>query len=253
MDAICTLNDLYCNGGEAAGPSSEAQCLVLQELRAVVDSAGSPPQKLHENEALCALLHQDVQYSEDGGSNVGALATFGAAAVSVPLSVHSAPLATSVLPAEKAPVLEGFREHMLLSDSQYAERVEREGLPGLYMDPVLKRSRKKYLEFVKLLASRGILSFHRHADEHVGVFFVGKKSGELRFICDARKTNARFKAAPPVSLPSGEALARTRSAPGSTLFGAGLDLRLLPQLADPRIDEDLFRIAKRSSQRSGAR
>ena len=110
--AVATLNDLYCNGGKAVGPSSEGQSSVLQEMRATVASTGAPPADLHEHEALCALLREDAQYSEDGGGSVGSLATFGSAAVSVPVSARSSPPAASLLPEEKASVLEGFREHM---------------------------------------------------------------------------------------------------------------------------------------------
>ena len=104
--AVARLNDLYCPGGVAVGPSGEGQAAVLQEMRATVAATGSPPADMHEQEALCVLLREDAQNFDDGGSSVGSLATFGSAAISVPVSAHSSPFAASLLPEEKAPVLE---------------------------------------------------------------------------------------------------------------------------------------------------
>ena len=93
------------------------------------------------------------------------------------------------------------------------------------MHPVLAKNRKKYVKFVKQLQGKGIVCFSLHADEHCGVFSVTKKSGALRFICDARRTDARFTPPPSVRLPIGEAFPRISLAAGQVMYGAGLDLK----------------------------
>ena len=217
-DAVCAVNELYaCKGARMEGVASEAQSSVLTEMKAVVADTGSPP-PLHEQEALRELLHQDARYNDDVAVGAGSLAAFGSAEVSLPSDASASPEVASLLPKEKAHVFMGFREHMLLSEAERLEKLEREGEPAIYFDPVLKRSRRRYVEFIRRLQSSGLICFRLHADEHCGIFFVRKKSGELRFICDARRTNARFREPPGVALPSGEALGRRQCPEGSRLF-----------------------------------
>ena len=151
------------------GTGSEAQSSVLTDMRAVVADTGTPP-PLHEQEALRELLHQDARYNDDVAVGAGSLAAFGSAEVSLPSGASSSPAVTSLLPEDKAHVFMGFREHMLLSEAERLERVEREGEAGLYMDPVLKRSRRQYLQSVQGLQSGRLVCFTLHAEEHCGIF-----------------------------------------------------------------------------------
>ena len=145
--------------------------------------------------------------------------------VSLPSDVANCPEVVQVLPQGKAYVFRGFRGQMLRSPEDFEEHQALVGEAGLYMDPVLAKNRRKYIQFVKQLRGKGIVCFSLHADEHCGIFFVTKKSGALRFICDARRTNARFKPPPCVKLPTGEAFSRIHLSEGEVMYGAGLDLK----------------------------
>ena len=70
-----------------------------------------------------------------------------------------------------------------------------------YVDPALTRNRRKYVKFLNDLEKRGLVKFSVACQEQVGLFFVKKKSGQLRMILDARRTNARFRN-PPSREPS---------------------------------------------------
>jgi hypothetical protein len=58
--------------------------------------------------------------------------------------------------------------------------------------------------------------------EEVGIFFVKKKSGDLRLIFDTRRSNCKFEAPPYTGLPSAEGLADLEAGVDHPLiFGAG--------------------------------
>ena len=65
---------------------------------------------------------------------------------------------------------------MLLSNSDYQALLIRDGPAGLYMDPVLARSRKQYLGFIKDLHKSKAVSFLFDFVDECGVFFVFKKA-----------------------------------------------------------------------------
>ena len=134
------------------------------------------------------------RYSDDAVSGAGTLATYGMGEVSLPSDVASCPEVVQVFPQGKADVFRGFCGQMLRSQEEFEEHQALGGKTGLYMDPVLAENRKQYIKFVKQLRGKGIVCFSLHA---CGIFFVTKKSGALRLICDARRTNARFKPPPP--------------------------------------------------------
>ena len=94
------------------------------------------------------------------------------------------------------------------------------------MDPVLAKNRKKYIKCVRQLRGKGIVCFSLHADEHCGIFFVTKNSGAIRFICDARHANVRFKPPPSVKLPTGEAFSRINLSEDQVMYGASLGLKV---------------------------
>ena len=86
-----------------------------------------------------------------------------------------------------------------------AEHVE---FPEPYMDRRLGNQRKLYEGFVKDLHKRGLITWSRAPKERVAVFFVKKKTGELRMVIDARRSNRRFRPPPGVELCTAEGLGR---------------------------------------------
>ena len=85
-------------------------------------------------------------------------------------------------------------ENRMLQDEDTWTCISRDAAP--YSDPSL-HDRSKYLEFLRLLFDRGILSFSRHCRGRVGAFTVSKKDKifdgvvkkRQRLVLDCRQTN----------------------------------------------------------------
>eukprot|EP00959_Pyramimonas_sp_CCMP1952_P242095 5060558-Pyramimonas_sp.AAC.1 len=79
-----------------------------------------------------------------------------------------------------------------------------------HWDPSLARNRRPYVRLVKLLYAKGLLVLLGESErrEDVGIFFVSKKSDELRLIIGARRSNLHFTSPPGASLVTAEGLAR---------------------------------------------
>ena len=82
-------------------------------------------------------------------------------------------------------------KHLLLPPSSEPAHDDRSRSRS-YWDLALRHNPGEYHSFVRYLHSRGMIEFHRSCDQQVGIFFVRKKSGSLRFVGDARSTNSRF-------------------------------------------------------------
>ena len=77
------------------------------------------------------------------------------------------------------------------------------------MDPVLSRKKGKsgYAGFIRDLARRGLVRFTQRPLGECTVFFVLKKSGQLRMIIDARAVNRKFARSPPTRMCTPETFA----------------------------------------------
>ena len=75
----------------------------------------------------------------------------------LPASVSGAPFAREVLPEPEREVLGGLADRALRSSAELEEIPE--VLP--YLDPVLKNDRKAYVDFVKDLHARGLVTYRR--------------------------------------------------------------------------------------------
>ena len=101
-----------------------------------------------------------------------------------------------------------------------------------YSDPSL-HDRSKYLEFLRLLFDRGILSFSRHCRGRVGAFTVSKKDKIVdgvvkkrqRLVLDCRQTNLLFKPSPHTELGSLASLAELTLQPSQQLYISGADIQ----------------------------
>eukprot|EP00974_Lingulodinium_polyedra_P063982 6179656-Lingulodinium_polyedra.AAC.1 len=76
------------------------------------------------------------------------------------------------------------------------------------MDIELKKDADLYYNFVKDMYEANIIQFTTQAKDWVTPFFVGKKSGRLRMVLDARVVNRRFRRCPPLSMGTGGAWRR---------------------------------------------
>ena len=83
-----------------------------------------------------------------------------------------------------------------------------DGPKRAYGDPLLK-SPPLYGEFLLRLQAAGVIEFTREACvEQVDCLFVGKSDGRQRLVIDCRRANRHFADPAPVSLATGDSLAR---------------------------------------------
>ena len=93
-----------------------------------------------------------------------------------------------------------FVNEMVLPMEEARKNLAATTTPPAYIDPGLRRSKKRYVKFILDLIDRGILvlGFENRAD--VGVFAVKKKNGKQRLVVDARRSS--------VSLPTSASFSR---------------------------------------------
>ena len=218
--------------GTDSGPD-ELQSEVLRRIEVLSNEAGNlgSLSKIPSPEAaLRELLKGRSEYHQPDVPV--ALAPYSLERISLPDSLVGLPEATDLLPESARQYLQG-RELML-----------REGPPEEpsppYWDPVLKRNKKHYRQFIQRLHSIGFLQYTQKPKNQVGVFFVHKSDQKrIRLIVDARSTNALFKDPPGVELCSSEGFSRIecqlsgRARPGSPEFFSELkSLNLFVGLSD---------------------
>ena len=236
-NACSAVNVLACGIGCRASvkPVTEAQAAAHRVVEEAVGCYPPPAELLSPDEALRLLLHTGGEC--DAVAATGALAPFGSGELSLPSDASRAPSLIAMLEAADAQIFEGFREHLLLPEADHQVLLHAEGVPGLYFDPVLKHHRGKYLGLLEQMNSRGLLYWKRAVEESVGLFCVTKKSGALRLIADARRSNACFRKPRGITLATAEGCSRFELGASGQFFGAGLDLK--DYFHTLRISEDL--------------
>ncbi|CAL1150767.1 unnamed protein product [Cladocopium goreaui] len=129
----------------------------------------------------------------------------------------------SCMPTADNERLGAWRKHML-RDVADSGRVDKPVKP--YVDPILKNNAVIYGDFLKELSKRNMVKFKIANGEqsNLGVFFVKKKSGQLRLIFDTRRLNESFHAPPTTDLPSADAFTRTEFVEGSQFYIGSGDL-----------------------------
>ena len=123
------------------------------------------------------------------------------------------------IPAADREWLGSWHEHMLVKD-----RTCQLDDIHTYVDPVLKNDKKAYGRFLGELFKRNMVKFKPagHEDGVLGIFFVQKKSGQLRLIFDTRKMNVAFHEPPKTDLPSADAFTRLEFPDNEKfVFGSG--------------------------------
>ena len=120
---------------------------------------------------------------------------------------------------------DGCADDFVRSESEFNDLIRECGRPTVYGDPIFKRDRSQYLQFVADGVKRGVFSLGTKRRESVDVFFVCKKDGTLRLIVDCRHSNQRFKPPPGVSLFSAAGFGEVRCESGRPLYYAEVDVR----------------------------
>ena len=129
-------------------------------------------------------------------------------------------------------VVVNFEERMLQHDDVWTTLSRDTVHLTPYNDPGLK-DRTTYLEFLRLLHERGILSFSKRCRGRVGAFTVSKKSKIVdgvvrkrqRLVLDCRQVNMLFRPSPHTELGSLSSLADIALGPSQQLFMSGADIQ----------------------------
>eukprot|EP00971_Amphidinium_carterae_P332360 6466486-Amphidinium_carterae.2 len=219
---IAALNELW--GGEAERgmtPMRErAQNTILK--RVAMDLPVHSPTLATVNE----LLRMSLSYAGDLVQEPALVAPYRKGLTSLPETTSGCPRAEEVLDASGGELLRSFESTMLLPDSELGWCFERQKEISPYMDVVLSRSNKAYLEFLVDLSNRGLISWRRSASSVACPFFVLKKDGiKRRLILDCRQTNVLFRDPPQMRMASGSKLADLRLLPNDKLYVAKSDVK----------------------------
>ena len=135
-------------------------------------------------------------------------------------STAPVPLERCLAPADRE-WLGTWQSHMLRSEDGDADS---KVVP--YIDPILKNDPGEYCNFLQELQKRQMVSFRVAKGEKgkLGVFFVAKKSGQLRLIFDTRLLNQSFHDPPSTDLPSADSFTRLEMPPDQQFFLGSGDL-----------------------------
>ena len=227
VDAVEALNDLICGTGLAIDAnahmgigSSDATARVTGRVREFASAFdGDAASKAAVSQLLGAPLAYDGSEAEPQS-----MGSYNRDMVALPTAKEAPMMLSAMLDRHASQFIAGFESLILRSTSEMESLVSEEEPPPAYWDPRLKSSRKRYLEFVELLADHGIIGFTQRPAQQVGCFFVKKKDGRLRLIVDARRTNRRCKPPPSMQVGGTGSWSHLRIPQDSELFMAQYDV-----------------------------
>ena len=224
IDAVESLNDIISvTGLECAGPpalgSSDAAARVCATVREF--TAGFEPAEAAK-ESVARILGAPLNYdgSEADSQQMG---SYDREKVALPSAKEPPMMVSDMLDAHASQHIVDFASLILRSTAEMQE-VNAEKPPAPYWDPRLGNSRKRYLDFVLLLAEMNIIGFTQRPAQEVGCFFVKKKDGRLRLIVDARPTNHRCRLPPSMQVGGTGSWSTLRIPEGSELYTAQYDV-----------------------------
>ena len=195
--------------------TTRAQRRVHQLVSDAYRTAYPDPSCFAECDGLQGLCSSSRLYS----TGKSAVMPYAEGNISWP-QVDSSPIPLmDCLPKADSEWLGSWHEHMLVRDGGSSN-----GDICTYVDPVLKNDKKAYGRFLSELHKRNMVKFRpAHGKEGIlGIFFVKKKSGQLRLIFDTRKMNKLFIDPPKTDLPSADAFTRLETPEGQEfLIGSG--------------------------------
>ncbi|CAK0871913.1 unnamed protein product [Prorocentrum cordatum] len=204
-------------GGKHAGI---VQWVASEALRR---QAAAPSPCPSQEASLSALLKGCSIYDTSGSPRN--LASFVRERVSLPPSVVGCLQVDDIVGEAGRTYLKENQKRM----RRPIEEIDFDSLPTPYFDPLLKRNKKMYHNFLKDLSSRGLLLATLSPAEQAGLFFVKKAdSDKMRMIVDARRANAWFGVPPSVQLLSCEGFGRVEvKLPEGVAFGSARGEELL--------------------------
>jgi len=172
------------------------QTNMVASIQRRVDAYGAPPPDLNPELALAELLSSTDFYNHEPQN----LAKFDIQKLRVAKGdVVPKDMARLVRP-EVAALLRDFKSSIELGADELAAKLEQNPFPKPYWDPSLKRSRSERHGLFKVLVRLGLLGAHTRIKARVGLFFVKKKDGNIRMVCDSRQPNFCHKRPPRTQL-----------------------------------------------------
>ena len=228
-ETIRALNSMCgapCNQ-TSADPCPEHPVL-LGRIQAAVSDRMEAEFAVSAQEARETLLQLPAGYEAlNQGESVGLAKTapYVPGNVSLPDNVDDSPVISELCRGEPLRYLQQGESSMLRSAPELEKQEILDGPARCYVDPVLAADQAKYLDFVRDLARRGLLGFCSKPRSKVGVFFVKKKSGQLRLVIDARPANRVFDLPPGVSLASSESFSKLECGDGEEVYVGTVDVQ----------------------------
>ena len=196
QETVRSLNSLFGEGEFRGERPSLAQQSALDSIERVIRD-DIPPLDWDETAeaSLQAMLGSRANVYET--TDPMALATLSPeSTIAWPKTAGSMPL-VEALPRSDADILTRVHDRLVKSPEEFKSTLSREGRCGMYWDKLLSSDPDSYHAFVSELHGRQMISFQQHAPlEQCSIFFVHKKDGSLRMICDARRSNQRLRAPP---------------------------------------------------------
>ena len=174
-------------------------------------------------EAVQELLQCDASYGQEDFSST--VRPYSRPLVSLPETGDEPIPLTQVLDPLGIDYVGNPARHMMLSEEEWGEVLEKGDIVKPYMDEILQHDRSQYGGFIKDLYGKGMFTFTSKPQEIVPPFFVRKKSGKLRLILDCRAVNRRFKRPPPLALGAGTSWAQVSVPQGCNLHLAQSDIK----------------------------
>eukprot|EP00971_Amphidinium_carterae_P335507 6471406-Amphidinium_carterae.1 len=216
--AVDALNWLQ-TGREEVAPIAE-DCPLHDELMRHVSEFDVVP--ISSQEAVDSLLRGRTGYEVDAAPPC--VAPYRADKVSLPTEKVGSSLLEDLLPTEAKALLDGFEEKMLKPREEVWQEMDHGEDTRSHWDPTLLRDNEAYSQFVAKLIELNILGLTVEPLETNGVFFVKKKNGTLRMICDCRRANKHLRNPPSVSMSTPETFTTLEVTPGSEVFTSTVDI-----------------------------
>ena len=217
--SLVMLQELRGGGGKTSLPSSALDAAVSR-IRVSAARMSSEKPSRPDREAYDELVGPALDYPQNGASFV----PLENDALSLPeCGAEPKDLAVLLGPTGVGEV-ESFVSSAILPNEVRQKRLAAEDTPTAFLDPGLRRCRRRYVRLVQRLVQCGVLEYGRTCDCDVGLFAVSKKSGKQRLVVDARRSNLCFIDPPSVSLPTAASFTRIELAGDQQLHAAQFDL-----------------------------
>eukprot|EP00971_Amphidinium_carterae_P330078 6462931-Amphidinium_carterae.2 len=196
--AVDALN--WLQTGREVSPPSVGDCPLHDTLlRHVAEFSVAP---ISSQEAVDSLLRGRTGYEIDAAPP--SVAPYVAGKVSLPPERVGGASLDLLLPPEARALLDRFEDTMLRPREEYWQELDHSGDLEGHWDPCLARDDAAYAELVTRLLGLNIFGLTTEPLETNGLFFVTKKNGMLRMICDCRRANRRPRNPPTVSMSTPE-------------------------------------------------